>query len=79
MIAKGFVPSEVKKPSRSWESHENAASPSALSGNQKFQDPETSRLTTADHQVINRRVLAAASLPHRRGWVQGRRGPGRGR
>jgi hypothetical protein len=27
------------------ESYENAASPSALSGNPKFQDPETSRLT----------------------------------
>jgi hypothetical protein len=36
------------------ESHENAVSLSALSGNQEFQDPETGRLTDcAGHQVIN--------------------------
>jgi hypothetical protein len=37
MIAKGFAPYEVQKPSRSWKSHGNAASPSALGGNRHFQ------------------------------------------
>src|SRR5690349_2060634 len=76
MIAKDFaLPCKAEKPSRSWKSHENAASLSALGGNRKFQGLKRAGSLTADHQVINRRVPATTSLPHRRGWVR-RQGAG---
>jgi hypothetical protein len=54
MIVKVFVPSKVQSPSRSWKGNENAASPSALSENRQFQDPETGRLTDEQARIGHR-------------------------
>jgi hypothetical protein len=69
MITKGFTLYYIEKSSRSWKSHENAASPSAISGNRLARAVEADREQSLTRLRL---VVAVPALMARQALAEGK-------